>query len=312
MTRETVRAEDMTLLLLLIMNHVMDVKTTKDATLSPSVPTELSTCASHPCEFNTECCNRATESSNTFCSKSVTGNDQKSNDCSGKPQNGGTSKACDSAETEAIHNIINTTKQSMNCNFMDLAIKVVNMNSVPTHGHVQITAPKVSNKTQSVQTWIPVEAFQNVSDDKQKVGIVTYNSIQQFNTKNVSIMSDVIRIEVFGRDIVNLTNPLIIHFPVNNYTNLSSNSYIYSCQYYDEKGNNTWKDNGCNTTQISDDVVECSCDHMTAFAVLLVELENFDGKHWEILSYISYVGCGLSAVFSASSVLLFIFNSSCI
>lgn len=41
-------------------------------------------------------------------------------------------------------------------------------------------------------------------------------------TKNVSIMSDVIRIEVFGRDIVNLTNPLIIHFPVNNYTNLSS------------------------------------------------------------------------------------------
>ncbi|XP_016396281.1 adhesion G-protein coupled receptor G5 [Sinocyclocheilus rhinocerous] len=121
-------------------------------------------------------------------------------------------------------------------------------------------------------------------------------------------MSTVIRVEVIGRDNVNLTNPLIIHFPVNNYTNHSTKSYIYSCQYYDEQGSNTWKPDGCNTTQISDDVVECSCDHMTPFAVLLVEVINIDGQHWEILSYISYVGCGLSAVFSASSVLLFIFN----
>ncbi len=41
-------------------------------------------------------------------------------------------------------------------------------------------------------------------------------------TKHVSIMSEVIRIEVLGCDIVNLTNPLIIHFPVNNYTNHST------------------------------------------------------------------------------------------
>ncbi|KAI2644057.1 Adhesion G-protein coupled receptor G6 [Labeo rohita] len=73
-------------------------------------------------------------------------------------------------------------------------------------------------------------------------------------------------------------------------------------------GNNTWKTDGCNTTQISDGVVECSCDHMTPFAVLLVEVNNIDGQQWEILSYISYVGCSLSAVFSAFSVLTFIFN----
>lgn len=41
-------------------------------------------------------------------------------------------------------------------------------------------------------------------------------------TKNVSIMSELIRIEVLGCDIVNLTNPLIIHFPVNNYANHST------------------------------------------------------------------------------------------
>lgn len=42
---------------------------------------------------------------------------------------------------------------------------------------------KVSNKTRTVQTLIPVEPFQNVSAAKKKVGIVTYDSNQQFNVK---------------------------------------------------------------------------------------------------------------------------------
>lgn len=40
--------------------------------------------------------------------------------------------------------------------------------------------------------------------------------------RNASIMSEVIRIEVVGRDIVNLKNPLKIRFPVNNYKNDSN------------------------------------------------------------------------------------------
>ncbi|XP_059372859.1 adhesion G-protein coupled receptor G2-like [Carassius carassius] len=227
------------------------------------------------------------------------------------------------------------TNYSTDYNFRGLNLTVVVMNL--TDILVPVTAPKVSNtaptkqilnpveayrfyyfklqfhvsnQSQSVQTLIPVEAFQNVSEAVQKVGIVIYHSIQQFNTKNYSIMSKVIRVEVIGRDIVNLTNPLIIHFPVNNYTNHSTKSYKYSCQYYDEHGSNTWKRDGCNTTQISVDVVECSCDHMTAFAVLLAYVKNIDAHHWEILSYISYVGCGLSAFFSACTVLSFIFSSN--
>ncbi|XP_058638638.1 adhesion G-protein coupled receptor G2 isoform X1 [Onychostoma macrolepis] len=218
-----------------------------------------------------------------------------------------TLKTYNRAEKEVIHSIMEMTNHSnFEYNFGCMALTVVEMKL--TNGFVPITAPKVSSKTRTVQTLIPVEPFQNVSAAEQKVGIVIYNSNQQFNPRNASIMSEVIRVEVIGRDIVNLTNPLKIFFPVNNYTNHSTKSYIYSCQYYDEKGNNTWKTNGCNTTQINDTVVECSCDHMTAFAVLLVDVNNIDGQQWEILSYISYVGCSLSAVFSASSILSFIFN----
>lgn len=38
-------------------------------------------------------------------------------------------------------------------------------------------------------------------------------------------------------------------------------------------GDRTWKTDGCNTTLISDNVVECYCNHMTPFAVLLVSSE---------------------------------------
>ncbi|XP_073763563.1 adhesion G-protein coupled receptor G2 isoform X2 [Danio rerio] len=147
------------------------------------------------------------------------------------------------------------------------------------------------------------------------VGVVTYMSDQQFNPKNVSIMSKIIRIEVNGRVIANLTDPLKIYFPVNNYTNQSNLQYVYSCQYFDETGetgNDTWRTDGCNTTQLSDEIVECSCDHMTPFAVLLVEVgnNNIDASQWEILSYISYVGCSLSTLFSASAILSFILNKN--
>ncbi|RXN17631.1 adhesion G -coupled receptor G3-like protein [Labeo rohita] len=99
----------------------------------------------------------------------------------------------------------------------------------------------------------------------------------------------------------------------NNFVQITApRTYNLSCQFYDEKGDRTWKMDGCETTPISDDVVECSCDHMTPFAVLLIDLSDSttSEEQWEILSYISYVGCSLSVLFSACTVLMFIFNSN--
>ncbi|XP_056318948.1 adhesion G-protein coupled receptor G2 [Danio aesculapii] len=213
-------------------------------------------------------------------------------------------------EKSVLTTILNMTNKSRTYSFKDLELTVVMMNQ--TRKPAQVSTPNVPGQTKMIKTWIPAEPFQNVSQDQMKVGLVTYMSDQQFNQNNVSIMSKIIRIEVYGRDIVNLTDPLKIHFPVNNYTNQSNLQYVYSCQYFDETGNDTWKTDGCNTTQLSHDTVECSCDHMTPFAVLLVEVgnNNIDASQWEILSYISYVGCSLSTLFSASAILSFIFNKN--
>ncbi|MGH0179478.1 UNVERIFIED_CONTAM: hypothetical protein FKN15_002067 [Acipenser sinensis] len=63
-----------------------------------------------------------------------------------------------------------------------------------------------------------------------------------------------------------------------------------------------WSDKGCQKANETDAITVCTCDHMTAFAVLMVPINS---KNWEILTVISYIGSGLSAVFTAISVLMY-------
>uniref|UniRef100_A0A8C1LQA9 Uncharacterized protein n=1 Tax=Cyprinus carpio TaxID=7962 RepID=A0A8C1LQA9_CYPCA len=218
-----------------------------------------------------------------------------------------------SVEKKAIHGIINmnNSEQSKTCYQEDLSILAVKMNLSKTNDFVQIAAPGVFSYDEVADTQIPVEAFKNESE--RKFGIVTYYSDQhlKFKVKNKYFASNVIRIEVPGRHIVNLINPLNVSFKLNYIkdTPLDLKNYNRSCQFYDENGDRTWKTDGCNTTLISDNVVECYCNHMTPFAVLLID-STISEKQWEILSYISYAGCSVSAFFSAITVLSFIFNSN--
>ncbi|XP_050969881.1 adhesion G-protein coupled receptor G2-like [Labeo rohita] len=214
-------------------------------------------------------------------------------------------------EKKAINSIVNMTipEQSKNYYEEDISMTVVKIYLNTTNGFVPIAAPSVLNYDKVADTFIPVEPFKN--ETQNKIGVVTYNADEHFKTKvrNKFFTSKVIRIEVPDRDIANLKKPLKMNFKINSTKDPSASTYTVSCQFYDEKGDKTWKTDGCETAMISDDVVECSCDHMTPFAVLLVDLK-ISKNQWEILSYISYTGCSLSAFFSASTVLMFIFNGN--
>lgn len=62
-----------------------------------------------------------------------------------------------------------------------------------------------------------------------------------------------------------------------------------------------WSRDGCRTIETTNGRVTCSCDHLTNFAVLfnpdvqiVYEPETNLYNHQLALSYISYIGCGLS------------------
>ncbi|KAI4875395.1 hypothetical protein NFI96_018098 [Prochilodus magdalenae] len=217
------------------------------------------------------------------------------------------------AEKKYIHEIIKISLQrpTQEYDLEDLAITVVwmnmsNNNSDPVH----ITS-EVSDFLPSLNVMMPVEPFQNVSEAQSKVAVVTYSSASQFmesEAGNVSILSSVVRIEVVDRKVEHLKTPLSINFKLNDNSSVPEN-FCMSCQYYDD--NETafkWIDNECVNPQNyykNQNIVNCSYDHMTPFAVLLIDL-NVDKTHWDALSYLSYAGCGISIIFSAAAIIIFL------
>uniref|UniRef100_A0A8C8H3B5 Uncharacterized protein n=3 Tax=Oncorhynchus tshawytscha TaxID=74940 RepID=A0A8C8H3B5_ONCTS len=223
-------------------------------------------------------------------------------------------------ERGLIHNMMNIsiTGEPVYYDLRDLALTVFNLTNLTSVDDkmVKIKAPELlpENNSYIPETWIPIDALQNIPEENRRVGVVTYKSPNQFLFKEELVRTMAIRIELDGgRRLENLITPLKMKFklldpiiPVN---------YSLSCQYFNEYGSISlpdtvfWKTDGC-VTKINDSVVECLCNHATPFAVLLIADLSIDGVHWQVLSYISYIGCGLSAFFTAISFLTYVITTN--
>ncbi|KAL1266599.1 hypothetical protein QQF64_002274 [Cirrhinus molitorella] len=81
------------------------------------------------------------------------------------------------------------------------------------------------------------------------------------------------------------------------------------CVYWDfnkNDGYGGWNPKGCWTYNSSSDYTTCLCDHMTHFGVLLdVSRTPIDEKNEQILTLITYMGCGVSSCFLGITVLTY-------
>ncbi|XP_034539462.1 adhesion G-protein coupled receptor G4 [Notolabrus celidotus] len=71
-------------------------------------------------------------------------------------------------------------------------------------------------------------------------------------------------------------------------------------------GHGGWDDYGCRKHNSSSDYTTCLCDHLTHFGVLLDPTRTpVDGAHEQILTIITYFGCGVSSLFLGITVLTY-------
>ncbi|XP_043106795.1 adhesion G-protein coupled receptor G4 isoform X2 [Puntigrus tetrazona] len=81
------------------------------------------------------------------------------------------------------------------------------------------------------------------------------------------------------------------------------------CVYWDfnkNDGYGGWNPEGCWMYNSSSDYTTCLCDHMTHFGVLLdVSRTPIDEKNEQILTLITYMGCGVSSCFLGITVLTY-------
>ncbi|RVE74880.1 hypothetical protein OJAV_G00026620 [Oryzias javanicus] len=223
-------------------------------------------------------------------------------------------------ERKIIHNLMenceNRNKTEYNLNQLSINIFHISdeaLNVVEGQTAIQMEAPQLPAKNESFipEIWIPLDALHKIPTERRVVALVSYVDHSQFQFNQEDISSMVLRIELLEQHYMqNLNQSITMTFRIEETDSRLSNNSKLQCRYFDEQGlenlSEFWKTDGCEAT-VTETSVTCECNHATPFAVLLIR-DPIAEIHWMILSYISYIGCGLSAFFCALSFLIYIFG----
>ncbi|XP_059695839.1 adhesion G-protein coupled receptor G2 isoform X5 [Haemorhous mexicanus] len=131
---------------------------------------------------------------------------------------------------------------------------------------------------------------------------------QDLSLKNASLISSVISSSVANLTISNLTaNVTVI---LQNIKPNQDNSTV-RCVFWDfnkNGGHGGWSYEGCIVTESRVNETVCSCNHLTSFAVLMDMYGNtpLNPTQELVLTFISYIGCGLSAIFLSVTLVTYI------
>ncbi|NXR75470.1 AGRG2 protein, partial [Pycnonotus jocosus] len=131
---------------------------------------------------------------------------------------------------------------------------------------------------------------------------------QDLSLKNASLISSVISSSVANLTIRNLTaNVTVI---LQNIQPNQDNSTV-RCVFWDfnkNGGHGGWSYEGCMVKESRVNETVCSCNHLTSFAVLMDLYGNtpLNPTQELVLTFISYIGCGLSAIFLSVTLVTYI------
>uniref|UniRef100_UPI00398EA250 adhesion G-protein coupled receptor G2-like n=1 Tax=Pristiophorus japonicus TaxID=55135 RepID=UPI00398EA250 len=148
-------------------------------------------------------------------------------------------------------------------------------------------------------------------NDLSRIIFAIFNDTTLFEDENNSSLLNgkVFEVVVGNTSIQNLTDNVTITIS-HNHNKMILDKSLHKCAFWfeDENENMTdfWDSTGCYTT-VQDNQTICQCNHLSYFAVLLDFRENttLDKNVLISLIYITQIGCGISATFSAITVILY-------
>ncbi|KAM6908137.1 adhesion G-protein coupled receptor G2 [Lycodopsis pacificus] len=123
-----------------------------------------------------------------------------------------------------------------------------------------------------------------------------------------TLVSPVLAASVANLSISNLAEN--IQFTIRNIDPVDEN-YTASCAFWhltQNGGVGHWSSAGCFVVKATPEETTCSCNHLTSFAILLDLSRDvqIDRQHAQILTFITYIGCGVSAIFLALTLLTYL------
>ncbi|XP_042300792.1 adhesion G-protein coupled receptor G6 isoform X3 [Sceloporus undulatus] len=240
------------------------------------------------------------------------------------------------SSSEAIKTIdalalkIQFTGPSMSISAKNLALGVSSLNSTSFSGSSFSVGPQ--NNTSDFQidfhknqenslasVALPPSLLKNLSQEDfeavSRAQFTFFNKSGLFQDPgdNTSLISYVVACSIGNitiRDLQDSVKITIKHTIKKDKTQKTSNP---TCAFWDmdkNKGQGGWNTLGCAVqTASKEDETVCLCSHLTHFGVLMDlpgTAPQIDPENTKVLTFITYIGCGVSAIFSAATLLTYI------
>ncbi|XP_037013443.2 adhesion G-protein coupled receptor G2 isoform X3 [Artibeus jamaicensis] len=130
---------------------------------------------------------------------------------------------------------------------------------------------------------------------------------QDASLENLSLISYVISSSVSNLTVKNLTRNVTV---ILKHINQSQDDLTVRCVFWDlsrNGGGGGWSPDGCSVKHRRLNETICTCSHLTSFGVLLdLSRTSLPATQMMALTFITYIGCGLSSIFLSVTLVTYI------
>nr|XP_033493087.1 adhesion G-protein coupled receptor G2 [Epinephelus lanceolatus] len=209
-----------------------------------------------------------------------------------------------------------SVKPADGSNFQETFFSISDPNDVQVRGAPRLrrSVRKDSSIPQGSIRLPPTLTQSLTSEQQQLVSRVQFNFYQESTVyQDRSLGKRKLNSGILGASVANLSikelqDDVVIH--LKNMEPVPAN-FVATCVFWDftlNDGSGGWNPRGCSVRNSTDNETICGCNHLTSFAILLdLSRETLTSRvQATILTFITYIGCGISAIFLSITLLTYL------
>ncbi|KAM9847099.1 adhesion G-protein coupled receptor G2 [Aulostomus maculatus] len=222
----------------------------------------------------------------------------------------------DEAETLLSPAVALSVKPVDGSNFQETFFSISDPNNVQVRGDPRLRRNVGSDSSvPQGSIRLPPSLTEDLTSEEQQLATrVQFNFYQKstiFQDRSLEkrkLNSGILGASVANLSITGLRDDVIIH--LRNMEPVPAN-YVATCVFWDFKlndGSGGWNPRGCYVLNSTDNMTVCGCNHLTSFAILLnLSRQPVTSRlQATILTFITYIGCGISAIFLSVTLLTYL------
>ncbi|XP_036381403.1 mucin-5AC-like isoform X2 [Megalops cyprinoides] len=220
-------------------------------------------------------------------------------------------------ETILSDSVALAVKKVDSANFQETSFSITDPSNVQISGNLkgQTNTRNIVPSSPQGSITLPASLTDNLSPEQQLLASrVQFNFYQKSTVfQDRALGKKRLNSAILGTSVANLSISNLRHnvvFTLRNNEPIPAN-FVASCVFWDFRrngGSGGWNPSGCFVQNSTDEETICSCNHLTSFAVLLdISREGITNRIQSIiLTYITYIGCGISAIFLSITLLTYL------